>query len=191
MQIFPNMIVIAPGDRHDVEPMLQFALQQDSPVSIRYPKANAGTVDRTVADVELGKAEVIRWGRDGNILALGALLPEAVQAASQLQEDGLDVGVVNARFVKPVDTEMVVQAAESGFVITLEENAAMGGFGSAVLEAANAAGVSTDRIEIAAIPDEFVEHGDRMELLAELRLDAAGLRKRAIALAGSEYQVPG
>jgi 1-deoxy-D-xylulose-5-phosphate synthase len=183
MRIFPNMIVMAPGDRQDVAPMMEFALRQDGPVSVRYPKAAAETIDRNVAEIELGKSEVISWGRDGNILALGALLPEAVAAADQLQQDGLDVGVINARFVKPVDVSMIVQAVEIGFVVTLEENATMGGFGSAVLEAANTAGVSTDRIQVAAIPDSFVEHGERVELLADLQLDAAGLRQRVLAMA--------
>jgi len=184
MRIFPNMVVMAPGDREDVAPMLEFAFEHDGPISIRYPKAAAKTVVRDFADIELGKAEVIRWGTDGNILACGTLLHEAIAASDQLKQDGLDVGVVNARFVKPIDTEMVVQAVEMGFVITLEENATAGGFGSAALEAANEAGVSTDRIHIAAIPDSFVEHGDRSELLADLRLDAAGLRQRALSLAG-------
>jgi len=184
MRIFPNMVVMAPGDREDVAPMLEFAMQQNGPVSIRYPKAAAKTVVRDFEEIKLGKAEVIRWGADGNILACGTLLHEAVEASRSLKEDGLDVGVVNARFVKPVDTGMVLQAVESGFVITLEENATMGGFGSAVLEAANAVGASTDRIQVAAIPDSFVEHGDRGELLADLQLDAAGLRRRVLALAG-------
>jgi 1-deoxy-D-xylulose-5-phosphate synthase len=152
-------------------------------LSIRYPKAAAETIDRDVAEIELGKSETIRWGQDGNILALGALLPEAVAAADQLQQDGLDVGVINARFVKPIDTNMIVQAVETGFVLTLEENATMGGFGSAVLEAANAIGLSTDRIRVAAIPDSFIEHGERSELLVDLQLDAEGLRQRVLALA--------
>jgi len=184
MRIFPNMVVMAPGDREDVAPMLEFALQHDNPISIRYPKAAAQTVVRDFADIEMGKAEVIHWGEDGNILACGTLLHEAIAASDQLRQDGLDVGVVNARFIKPIDTEMVEQAVGLGFVITLEENAAGGGFGSAVLEAANQAGVSTDRIHIAAIPDSFVEHGERPELLAALKLDAAGLRQRALELAG-------
>jgi len=183
MRVFPNMIVMAPGDSLDVAPMLEFALQQESPLSIRYPKAAAETIDRDVSEIELGKSETIRWGQDGNILALGALLPEAVAAADQLQQDGLDVGVINARFVKPIDTNMIVQAVETGFVLTLEENATMGGFGSAVLEAANAIGLSTDRIQVAAIPDSFIEHGERSELLVELQLDAEGLRQRVLALA--------
>ncbi len=185
MRIFPNMVVMAPGDRHDIGPMLDFALSQDSPVSLRYPKATAISIDREVADVELGKSEVICSGQDGTILAFGTLLSEALSASGQLQQDGLDVGVVNARFAKPIDVNMVAQAVETGFVITLEENTGVGGFGSAVLEAATAAGLPTDRIQVAAIPDEFIEHGDRAELLATLQLDAAGLRQRVLALAGN------
>lgn len=184
MRVFPNIVVMAPGDREDIAPMLEFALQHDGPISIRYPKAEAQTVDREVTAIELGKAEVIRWGSDGNILACGTLLHEAVKASDQLQQDGLDVGIINARFVKPVDTETVTRALETGFVMTLEENTAVGGFGSAVLETANAAGVSTERVHVAAVPDSFIEHGDRAELLEDLRLDAAGLRQRVLAIAG-------
>ena len=183
MRIFPNMVVMAPGDRDDVQPMLKFALQHDAPVSMRYPKAAASMVERDPADIELGRSEVLWWGRDGNFLVLGTLLTEAVKAAKLLKNHRLDVGVINARFAKPLDTEMIIQAVESGFVITLEENAAAGGFGSAVLEAVNAVGVSTDRIHVAAIPDTFIEHGDRLDLLAELKLDATGILHRALALA--------
>ena len=182
MRIFPNMVVMAPGDREDVAPMLEFAMQHGGPVALRYPKATTSTIDRDVATLELGKAEVIRWGRDGNILVLGALLSEAVKASNQLKEDGLDVGVINARFAKPVDTEIIIQAVETGFVITLDENVVTGGFGSAVLEAANARGASADRIHVAAIPDSFIEHGDRADLLADLQLDATGLRQRTMAI---------
>ncbi|MCH2210456.1 MAG: 1-deoxy-D-xylulose-5-phosphate synthase [Fuerstiella sp.] len=185
LRVFPNMVVMAPGDREDIAHMINFALKHDGPVSIRYPKAGTTTVQREVEEVELGKCEPIRWGRDGNILALGALLPEAVKAADQLQQDGLDVGVVNARFVKPIDSEMVLQAVETGFVLTLEENTVMGGFGSAVLEAASSAGISTERIHVAAIPDSFIEHGDRTDLLADLQLDSEGLRQRVLAMAGN------
>jgi 1-deoxy-D-xylulose-5-phosphate synthase len=127
----------------------------------------------------LGKSEVLSWGLDGNIIACGTMLPQAFAAAERLKADGLSVGVINARFVKPVDEDMIVKAAGAGFVITVEENALMGGFGSAVLEAANRRGVTTDRFRILAIPDEFVEHGDRDELLADLGLDANGLVRAA------------
>jgi len=93
------------------------------------------------------------------------------------------VGVVNARFVKPVDEDIIAKAVQTGFVITVEENAHNGGFGSAVLEAANRIGAPTQQICVLAIPDEFVEHGGRGELLASLGLDAEGICKAAQGLA--------
>ena len=184
MRIFPNMVVMAPGDQLDVAPMIEFALAIDSPTSIRYPKTKVDSIKREIAPVELGKAEVISWGEDGNVLACGTMMPRAVEAAALLQKEGLDVGVVNARFVKPVDEAVIQKAIQTGFVITIEENALMGGFGSAVLEAANRLGEPTDRIKVLAIPDEFVEHGDRDELLADLSLDANGICAAARSLAG-------
>lgn len=183
MRIFPNMVVTAPGDEQEIRPMLEFALQSGSPVSIRYPKTKVEQVPRDVAPIQLGKAEVLSWGTDGNIIACGTMLPQAAVAAEALKAEGLSVGVINARFVKPVDEEVIAKAASVGFVITIEENALMGGFGSAVLEAANRLGLSTDRFKVLAIPDIFVEHGDREELLADLDLDTNGLIKTAKALA--------
>lgn len=175
MRIFPNMIVTAPGDELEVRPLLDFALESTSPVSIRYPKTKVEQVQRDVAPFRLGKSEVLSWGLDGTIIACGTMLSQAVSAAEQLMALGLSVGVVNARFIKPIDEEVIAKAAGSGFVITIEENAAMGGFGSAVLEAANRLSLNTERFRILAIPDSFVEHGDRDELLADLGLNAAGL----------------
>ncbi|MEK6236635.1 MAG: 1-deoxy-D-xylulose-5-phosphate synthase, partial [Planctomycetales bacterium] len=137
LRIFPNLVVMAPGDEADVEPMLDFALQHDSPVSIRYPKAKAETWEREPAPLEFGRAEVFDWGGDGMIIACGTLLGDCLRAAEQLRKEGLDVGVINARFVKPLDEETIHRAVrESGFVLTVEEAALAGGFGSAVLESA-------------------------------------------------------
>jgi len=185
MRTFPNMVLTAPGDASDVAPLLDFALGFAGPVSIRYPKANAETIARAVAPIELGRAEVIDWGSDGTIIAYGALLPRCVAAARRLREEGLDVGVVNARFAKPLDTETVLRAIEqTGFVLTVEENTICGGFGSAVLEAAAAAGAGITNIRCLGIPDRFIEHGERDELLADLGLDVNGLVAAARALAG-------
>jgi 1-deoxy-D-xylulose-5-phosphate synthase len=176
MRVFPNMTVMAPGDELDVEPMLAFALNHDGPTSLRYPKASAECIDRRVSPVEHGKAEVYRWGKEGMLVAYGALFPTCVAAAEQLRKEGLDVGVINARFVKPVDIETIGRAIrESRFVFTIEENTLPGGFGSAVLEAANAAGLRTDHIRTLGLPDRFIEHGDREELLADLGLDVDGI----------------
>jgi len=104
-----------------------------------------------------------------------------------LREQGLDVGVINARFVKPLDTETIFRAIEeTGFVVTVEEGTLLGGFGAAVLEAANAARVSTDRVRCLGLPDRFIEHGERDELLAELGLDVDGLVRTALEMSGEK-----
>ena len=176
LRVFPNMAVLAPGDAADLRAMVDFSLEHDGPVAIRFPKASAETAEREAAPIELGKAEVLEWGTDGVILACGTLLSECWKAATRLREEGLDVGVVNARFVKPLDTSMVVQALTSmPFVVTVEEAALMGGFGSAVLEAAGDAGISATHVTRLGVPDRFVEHAERVELLADLGLDAVGI----------------
>jgi 1-deoxy-D-xylulose-5-phosphate synthase len=176
MRVFPNMVIMAPGDEADLPAMVDFSLQHDSPTTIRYPKANAEQIDRQPTPIELGRAEVIDWGLDGMIVAFGSLLPSCVKAANRLREEGLDVGVINARFVKPLDTDTLLRAVEGcGFVVTVEEGCLVGGFGSALLEAANEAGLNTANIRRLGLPDRYIEHGERSELLAELQLDANGI----------------
>lgn len=130
---------------------------------------------------------MLREGSDGAILAGGATLVDCLAAAEQLRtEHGLKLTVVNARFVKPLDTETILPIVEhSPFVVTVEEAALAGGFGSAVLEACSDAGLSTGHIRRLGIPDQYVEHGDREELLADLGIDAAGIADICKELAGS------
>ena len=184
MRSFPNMVVMAPGDESDVAPMVDFCIQREGPTSIRYPKTTTECVERQVAVVEPGKAEVYRWGTDGMLIAFGSLFPNCVAAANQLREAGLDVGVINARFAKPIDADTIFRALrECGFVITIEESTIVGGFGSAVLEAANEAGLETSHVKRLGIPDEFVTFGERGELLADLSLDTEGICRIATELA--------
>jgi 1-deoxy-D-xylulose-5-phosphate synthase len=177
LRLLPNMVSMAPGDEADVAPMLQFALSHNGPISIRYPKANLEKLPRTSAPIEMGKAEVIEWGEDGCFVVFGALAPAALVAAKRLkQEEGLDVGVINARFAKPLDAETILKAvANLPIVVTVEEGTLEGGFGSAVLEAANAAGLNSSNVVRRGIPDRFIEHGERGELLADLGLNADSL----------------
>lgn len=189
LRVFPNMTVMAPGDAHDLPAMLKFALEHDRPCAIRYPKAPAVSVEREHAPVELGRAEVLHWGTDGCLVACGALLPRCIEAAGILHQEGLDVGVINARFLKPLDQETLVRAVrECGFVVTVEEAALAGGFGSALLEAAADADVDASRVHRLGIPDVYVEHGERDELLADLGMDVDGLVDvcRKLAAAGAE-----
>ncbi len=184
MRVFPNIVMMAPGDASDVEPMLEFALNHPGPTAIRYPKATAGIFDRPKQPIELGKSETMRWGIDGAIIACGAMLHQAMAAADELKEEGLDVAVVNARFIKPLDLRMLKQVfADCRFVVTLEEGALMGGFGSAVLEAACQHGWDTRCLKTLGLPDRYIDHGDRNELLAELGLDSRGVAQACRELA--------
>jgi len=178
MRIFPNMVVMAPGDANDLGAMLDFALEHDSPCSIRYPKDTAALMTRELQPVELGKSEMISTGRDGTIVSFGSHLDSCQNAANELKQEGIEVGVINARFCKPLDEETFIAAIkDSPFVVTVEEGMLMGGFGSAVLEMANEHRLNTSHIRRLGVPDEFVQHGDRQELLDELNLTPKGIAK--------------
>ncbi len=177
LRLFPNFTVMAPGDELDIAPMLRFALDHGGPVSLRYPKGSLERVERPSAPIERGQAEVFEWGADGALIAYGSLFPNCVKAAEQMRQDrGLDLAVINARFVKPLDKATILRAVRQlPFVITVEEGTLEGGFGSAVLEAANAAGLSTQHITRLGVPDRFIEHAERGELLKDLGLDVDGI----------------
>ena len=175
MRVFPNMVCMAPGYASEVESMVDFAIRHDHPTSIRYPKASALILDHDSSPVELGKSETLRHGSDGTIIAYGAMLENALEAADALQGE-MDLTVVNARFVKPIDKEMVRKSLETNqFVITLEEGSRLGGFGSAFLENAAEQGLDTRRVKVLALPDEFIEHGDRNEILHHHGLSAEAI----------------
>jgi len=172
----PNLVVMAPGDAADMAPMIDWALHHDGPVAIRYPKAAAETIARPASPIELGRAEVLHWGADGMFLACGTLLGACAEAAERLAADGIDFGVINARFVKPLDAPTILRAIrECPLAVTVEEGMLMGGFGSAVLEAAAEAGLDAGHVRRLGIPDRYIEHGARAELLADLGLDVAGI----------------
>ena len=185
MRMFPNMVGMAPGDEANVAPMLKFALAHHRADLNPLPKTNLETVDREnpAPGIGLGEVqEVISWGEDGCFIAYGTLLSNCVAAARRLKAEGLDFGVINARFVKPLDRETILRAVETlPLVVTVEEGTLEGGFGSAVLEAANAAGLDARNVVRRGIPDRFVEHGDRGELLSDCGLSV----ERLVALVRS------
>ncbi len=178
---FPNIEILAPADADDVDPMIRYAVGSGRPVAIRYPKANTIPSDRPFQPLESGKAEILRDGRDGMIAVCGPFLDTALEAAKTLgkNQDGLgrvDLGVMNVRFVKPLDTETLLRPLRNGnFLVTIEESMLAAGFGSALLEAANDEGLDTRKFKRLGIPDHYVEHGDRQELLSDLGLDEANL----------------
>ena len=190
MRVFPNLVLMAPGDGPELKNMVQFAIDSNLPVGIRYPKASAGDLQLGQEPIELGKSQVLRWGTDGAILGLGGMLESALQAADVLAAEGIEVAVINPRFIKPLDEALLARVfSECRFVVTVEEGAVMGGFGSAVLELASDRGWDTRHVRRLGIPDRFIEHGEREELLAELGLSAQGIadKCRELAKTGSSH----
>ncbi len=185
LRVFPNIVVMAPGDAQDLGPMFDFALSHDTPVALRYPRANLDIIEREVQPVELGQAEILEWETDGMLLACGAMVGTCLRVAERLRLlYGLRVGVINARFIKPLDRETIAKALEEcSFVLTVEEGCLMGGFGSAVLEAANDAGLPTAHFRRLGLPDRYVMHAEREEQLAEVGLDVEGVARAALDLA--------
>ncbi len=185
----PNLTVMAPKDGYELRCMLKTALSLNKPAAIRYPR---GSVIDSQADAELrnlpvGKAEVIREGKDLLILAVGNTVEPAVSASQLLADAGIDACVVNARFVKPLDVELISHyAKEIGYVLTVEENAVSGGFGSAVLEELTSNGVSGIKFRLLGLPDKFIEHGTQSLLRHQLGLDAEGIAREALMLAGKK-----
>ncbi|GHT35959.1 1-deoxy-D-xylulose-5-phosphate synthase [Planctomycetales bacterium] len=178
---FPNFTVMVPADKMDVEPMLRFAVNHRHPSALRYPKASAQTMRSTCQKVEFGKSEIVREGREGFLVVCGPFLPLAEDVRRTLMKniDGLgrlEPGIINVRFVKPLDKDtLLTPLLEGKFLITLEEGMSAGGFGSALLEAANEEGIETRRLRRIAFPDMYIEHGDRNELLEEFGFDVRSI----------------
>jgi 1-deoxy-D-xylulose-5-phosphate synthase len=175
LRCIPNMVIMAPADEDECRQMLYTGFRHEGPAAVRYPRANgAGVrVREEMAALPIGRAEVRRWGRQVAILAFGTLLGEAMTAGNRL-----DATVANMRFVKPLDASLIRKlAASHRLLVTLEDNAVAGGAGSAVTELLVADDCKVSIINL-GLPDVFVEHGRREELLAECGLDAAGIMRR-------------
>jgi 1-deoxy-D-xylulose-5-phosphate synthase len=189
LRCIPNVSVACPADENECRKLLTTAFQQDHPVAVRYPRgAGAGVaVEPGLQSLPFGKGEVRRQGKGIAILAFGTLLYPALQAGERLHAT-----VVNMRWAKPLDTELLLQlAAGHDALVTLEEGAVMGGAGSAVTEALNAAGLVKPVLQL-GLRDEFIEHGDHAALLALQGLDAAGIEASVRARFGAlaEHAAP-
>jgi len=176
LRALPNMIVMAPKDENELGRMLATAIAHDGPIAVRYPRGTAAGVpiDETYPVLPIGKAEVLEEGKDVLILALGRSVQEGLTACASLKREGISPALVNCRFVKPLDTALISSLAERiQHIVTLEENALHGGFGSAVLEFLSDQGLLHHcRVVRIGIPDVFVEHGSQDVLRAKYRIDA-------------------
>ena len=168
----PNMTLMAPKNVLELEKMLEFAAGFDGPIAIRYPRGKAYTgLKEYDTKIEYGKSEKITGGADIALLAVGSMVETAVKVRKILLQHGIDVTIVNARFVKPLDTEMLDHLTEQHkLIVTIEENVRSGGFGEHVTEYLMRTG-SDARVQILALPDEYIEHGNVEVLRKETGLD--------------------
>jgi 1-deoxy-D-xylulose-5-phosphate synthase len=185
LRSLPNMVVMAPKDENELRHMLKTALDHPGPVALRYPRGCGIGVplEDEVCPLPIGKAEVLTTGTDAVILGIGVTVMVAIEAKKRLEDEHISVTVVNSRFVKPLDRELIASLARKiPCVVTVEENVIQGGFGSAVLECLSDEGITGNRILRLGIGDTFVEHGSQKILRAKYGLDAAGIAKAVAEL---------
>ena len=183
----PGMVVMAPANEAEMRDMLHTALALDGPSSVRYPRSQGlgMALDREPEIIPIGRAQTLREGDAATILAIGHSVGPALAAAEVLATEGIACGVVNARFAKPLDAELLTSLAQAGRpLVTVEENALAGGFGAGVVEFLADQGLGGAPIRRVGLPDRFIEHGDTAALYARYGLDAAGIAAAVRELLG-------
>jgi 1-deoxy-D-xylulose-5-phosphate synthase len=184
LRMIPNMTIGAPADATELCAMIETAVDHDGPIAIRYPKGGAVSIPSLpVAPLEVGRAELISEGHDVLLLAVGRMVEIAEKVAVDLGEKGVDTGLVNARWVKPLDPRILEWAAPVAQVVTLEDNVIAGGFGSAVMEAFASAGMVKDVINI-GVPDGFLPFGAASDIMEMVGMDADSIVERVLVALG-------
>ena len=167
MRAIPNIVIMAPKDENELQHMLKTAIEHDGPISLRYPRGEGWGVemDRELRRIEIGKADLLRPGKDVAILGIGHTVLPALEAAQDLAPLGIDAAVVNARFVKPLDKDLLRDVlTRVPNIITVEDHVIAGGFGAAILEFLAEEGISNVRVRRLGVPDRFIPHGTQDEL---------------------------
>jgi 1-deoxy-D-xylulose-5-phosphate synthase len=192
LRLVPHMVIMSPKDENELRHMTKTLVEYDAgPIAMRFPRGEGLGVplDAEPKALPIGRAEVIREGRDLVFLAVGAMVDPCTRAALMLASRGIEAGVVNARFVKPLDAEVIQRiASQDALLLTVEDNAVAGGFGSAVNEHLIEHGFDASVVRNLGLPDRFIEHGERGELLAELGLSPELLADTAAALLSERRQ---
>lgn len=174
----PGLTVMSPKDENELQQMLFSAVHYNSPVAVRYPRGSGLGVplEQVLRTIPLGSAEIVRRGESPlAIIAVGNMVDRAVQAAEILVNAGLELTVVNARFIKPLDRSIILPLAKNGRIFTVEDNALQGGFGTALLELLEEEGLSTAAVTRLGYPDNFIEQGEQSELYERYGLTPAGI----------------
>jgi 1-deoxy-D-xylulose-5-phosphate synthase len=181
----PNLIVAAPKDENELQHLLYTAVKSKHPMAIRYPRGSGLGIelDPMFHEIPIGKGEIVRQGKDVLILAIGTTVAPAVEAAQELAAKGIEAAVVNARFAKPLDSELIIDlASRIKHLVTVEENALSSGFGNSVVDLLQKSGISDIRVKSIGIPDEFVEQGTQAILRSKYGLDTEGIVKQVLEL---------
>lgn len=179
----PNLIFMAPKDENELQHMLYTATIAQAPVAIRYPRGSGSGVplDECLTEIPIGTAEILSSGKDIMFLAVGAMVEQCQEARLRLAAIGIQAGVVNARFIKPLDEKTIRELVrEVGILVTVEDNVVAGGFGSAVLEYINAQQFNWVKVLRLGLPDQFIEHGTRMDLLKQNGLTGEEISKQVM-----------
>ncbi|HLC65790.1 MAG TPA: 1-deoxy-D-xylulose-5-phosphate synthase [Candidatus Nanoarchaeia archaeon] len=184
MRSVPNITIMAPKDENELQDMLYTAVNHKGPAAVRFPRGhtNGYKVLENAKRMKIGKSEVLRKGKDIAILSLGPLVGEALKASEELDKKGIDAAVINARFAKPLDEDIIIHyAKKTKNIITLEEGTISGGFGAGVLELLEDynSGIKAKRI---GIPDKFIEHGNLSLLRKKVGLNASNIAKESLKL---------
>ncbi|HEX6100758.1 MAG TPA: 1-deoxy-D-xylulose-5-phosphate synthase [Thermoanaerobaculia bacterium] len=189
LRIFPNMVCMAPKDENELRHMLKTAFECGHPASLRYPRGNGQGValDAELKSLPVGKGEVLREGDTATIFAIGNEVWPAMQAAEILAKEEINVTVINARFIKPLDDELIAKyCAPYSRVITVEEGSLAGGFGAAIMERCEQLGIRNVDFHCIGIPDEYVHHGSQDVLRAQYDLHAEGIARRVREFVGEQ-----
>jgi 1-deoxy-D-xylulose-5-phosphate synthase len=182
LRMIPNMVVAVPADATELCAMIETAVDHDGPIAIRYPKGAAVSVPAIpVEPLPIGEAQRLSEGSDVMLLAVGRMVETAEKAAVDLRTKGFSVGVVNARWVKPLDPRIVEWAAAAAHVVTLEDNVVAGGFGAAVMEALSAVGMVKE-VTCIGVPDRFLPFGSASDITHAVGLDPDSVVSRVLAL---------
>ena len=185
LMLIPNLIVAAPKDENELQHLLYTAVTSGQPMAIRYPRGSGVGVelDTELNTIPIGRGEIVKHGADVAMLAIGATVAPALEAAQELASRGIETTVVNARFAKPLDSELITSVASRiRNLVTIEENTLSGGFGSSVIELIQKSGLGNIQVKSLGIPDEFVEQGAQAVLRSQYSLDAKGIVQQVLTL---------
>jgi 1-deoxy-D-xylulose-5-phosphate synthase len=191
LRVFPNMICMAPRDENELRHMLKTAFETGHPTSLRYPRGNGVGVafDAELKSLPIGKGEVMREGGAAAIFAIGGEVWPSINAAEMLAKEGVNVAVINGRFIKPLDDELIARFCKpNAKIITVEEGSLAGGFGSAVMERVQQLGIDGVKFHRIGIPDEYVHHGSQDVLRAQYDLHADGIARRVREFLAGQHQ---